>query len=265
LLLKVAPIDGLALGVGGYAINRRGGSNNNGLNNYDLGSFVKLEDIKLTFHAAYTMKDVFRLGLSYRMENKAGTPNAATGEASILYGEFRYLGMKDLTAAVAASITRLGMDDFSTAGNMIFSETFGYKIGDDLNLGLNAVQFMYNRATSYSPSLLFNLWGSYAFGKIVPRLDFVYFMNGNSTTTGTNNGTWHRKGFANQAYSTDGNPNNLSVFSARPSVKINLDGRTFLEIGDMINFDFGKREVSAYGNKTSMLTNVFYIDAKWSF
>jgi hypothetical protein len=260
-LLKVTPIDGLALGVGGYVINRGGGGSNNILNSSTLGMPADIDDIKLTFHGAYTMKDVFRMGLSFRTENRAGISNPETAsEPSVLYGEFRYLGMKDLTAVAAISFARPGMKDFNTAGNITFSETFGYKIGDDINVGLNAVQFLYRREASTSPSLLFNLWGSYAFDKIVPRLDLVYLMNGSSTLV-TNN-TWHRKGFVNRPYGSD--VNNLSVFSARPSVKINLDTKTFLEIGDMINYDFGKRE-GAYGDKKSLLSNVFYIDAKWSF
>jgi hypothetical protein len=260
-LLKIAPIEGLAIGVGGYVINRGSGSNNNTLNTTSLNLPDKIGDVKFTFHAGYTMKDVLRLGLSYRTENKAGlAADATTSEASILYGEFRYLGLKDLTAVVAASITRLGMSDFSNAGIMTFSETFGYKINSDFNIGLNAVEFIY-KAPNTSPSLLFNLWGSYAIDKIVPRLDLVYFMNGSSLMSSANQSaqTWHRTAFTGAANTKD-----FSLISVRPSVKINLDSRTFLEIGDMINFDMNKNEVTAWGKK-SLLTNVFYIDAKWSF
>jgi hypothetical protein len=61
----------------------------------------------------------------------------------------------------------------------------------------------------------------------------------------------------------------LSVFSVRPSVKINLDSRIFLEIGDMINIDFGNFD-GAYkdsddAKKKSLFTNVFYVDVKFSF
>jgi hypothetical protein len=260
-LLKIAPVEGLALGVGGYAINRGSGSSNNFLNLTSLNLPVDIKDVKFTFHAGYTMKDVFRLGLSYRLKNRAGiTDPDANGETSMLYGEFRYLGLKDLTAVAAARFERLGTSDFNTAGIMTFSETFGYKINSDFNIGLNAVQLLY-KAPDTSPSLLFNLWGSYAFDKIVPRLDLVYIMNGqsNMSLANKNNQTWHRA-----AFTMSDSTNDYSVFSARPSVKINLDGRTFLEIGDMINFDMNKNEVDAWGKK-SLLSNVFYIDAKWSF
>jgi hypothetical protein len=172
--------------------------------------------------------------------------------------------MKDLTAIVAARVDNFG-SDFDTRGNIVLSETFGYKL-DSLNLGLNAVQFLYNRSNSVSPSMLFNLWGSYALGNIVPRLDLVYFMNGTGQlVTGGNN--WFRHSFSNREYTNA--DNNLSVISARPSVKFNLDSRTFLEIGDMINYDFGKKG-GAYAdsgntNKKSRISNAFYIDLKWSF
>jgi hypothetical protein len=141
-------------------------------------------------------------------------------------------------------------------------------------MGLNAVQFLYNRKIDeekidYNPGLLFNLWGSYAFNSIVPRLDLVYFMGGRSRLSGSGNTNgWDRAAFTNAASASDAEKD-LSVFSARPSVKINLDSKTFIEIGDMVNYDFGNYD-GAYKDsgdpdKKSRLTNVFYIDLKWSF
>ncbi len=127
---------------------------------------------------------------------------------------------------------------------------------------------MYNRDdVDYNPGLLFNLWGTYTIDKIVPRLDLVYFMGGQSNTAATAD-TWQRKGFANLAKTADAE-DNYSGFSIRPSVKFNLDGKTSIEIGDMINVDMADKD-GAYAdsgdaNKNSRLSNVFYIDLKWSF
>jgi hypothetical protein len=175
-----------------------------------------------------------------------------------LIAEIRLLAIKGLTAIIAANLDKL--EDFSDAGNIIISETFGYKFGD-LSLGLNAVQFLYNREDDYNPGLLFNLWSSIPFGSIVPRVDAVYFMGGSSTVaTGAN--TWHRKGFANRAAAKDAEQD-YSVFSVRPSVKFNIDSKTFVEVGDVINYDFANFE--AFGSSKSRLSNVFYLDLKWSF
>jgi len=190
------------------------------------------------------MKDMFRLGFSYRSESESG----GSGEnSSIAYGEFRFLGLKDLTAVAAASMNNLG-EDFSDAGQIIISETFGYKI-NNLNLGLNAVQFLFNNDAD--TGLLFNLWTSYTINSVIPRLDLVYFMGGNSTLMTTAE-TWQRKGFA-----ASGNED-ISVFSIRPSVRFQLDNRTHLEIGDMFNMDMVK-------DADNTLSNVFYIDLRWNF
>jgi hypothetical protein len=191
-------------------------------------------------------------------------------ESSRLLGEFRYLGVKDLTAIAAASFDKI--EDFDNSGNIIISETFAYKL-DSLNVGLNAVQFLYNRQSEVDPGLLFNLWGSYAFGNIVPRLDLAYFLGGQSNLAAiTASGptyTWQRpRGFTNKTGVKD-EEDDYSVFSVRPSVRFNLDGKTFVEIGDIINFDSanfdGAYKDSGDENKKSRLGNVFYIDFKWSF
>jgi hypothetical protein len=310
LLLKLEPIKGLNLGFGAYAISQQGGGANNWLQytpiSYDsvadkwtagtnrLPNFgeitLKPEDVKYTFNAAYTMPDTFRLGAIFRAKNKAGwtstryldNDNYEYGgreESAFLQAEFRLLAVKNLTAVVAGVFNRL--EDFDKRGNIMFSETFGYKL-DNLNAGLNAAQFFYNREDmtgnklDADPGLLFNPWVSYAFDKIIPRLDLVYFIGGQSKTANGNN-QWERRGFVPQGGAVDaaGKPglkdtdDDYSVFSVRPSVKINLDSRIFLEIGDVINIDFGNFD-GAYKdsgdpNKKSLLTNVFYVDVKFSF
>jgi hypothetical protein len=304
LLLKAEPVKGLNLGVGAYTISQQSGGGNNWLQytpiSYDkdadkwtagtnrLPNFgeimLKPEDVKYTFNAAYTMPDTFRLGVIFRTQNKAGWTGTryldaddytygGREEPMFLQAELRVLAVKNLTAVVVGVFNKL--EKFDERGNMMFSETFGYKL-DNLNVGLNAVQFLYNRGDADTdPALLFNPWVSYTIDKVVPRLDLAYFMGGRSKTTSESQ--WERRGFVPQGGNVDGagNPgikgedDDLSVFSVRPSVKINLDNRTFLEIGDMINYDFanydGAYKDSGDADKTSRLTNVFYVDVKFSF
>ena len=281
LLLKATPIDGLDLGVGAYTISQQGSGNNNiltvGGNLPNFGNVMpKLDQAKYTFNAAYTMPSMFRLGLTYRPKNTAAWASAAPDssyaysgqyECGEFIGELRVLAVKDFTAVVVGVFDYVD-DNFSDKGNITLSETFGYKL-DSLNLGFNAVQFLFNRPTDYEPNLLFNLWGSYAIGKIVPRLDLVYFLGGSSKSV-SSNPQWERRGFASQgAKRVSDTDDDLSVFSVRPSVKFNIDSKTFVELGDMINYDFGNYS-GAYSNsddanKKTQLTNIFYVDVKWSF
>lgn len=286
-LLKITPVDGLVFGAGAYTMNRLSGSNNNALANLGaLGAPIELKKAAYTLHGVYTMKDVFRLGASFRSENLAGGGN--TEQTSLVYGDLRYLGVKDLTAVVAGKFDYLGKEKDTTSGDaadIIISETFAYKM-DQFTIGINAVQFLYDRKDAsdkkidMNPSLFFNLWGSYAIDKVVPRLDLVYFMGGRSKLAGTNyegdgkyssgsntNG-WDRHGFQNIAVAKDAEAD-VSVFSVKPSVKINMDSRISLEIGDMINYDMGEKE-GAYKDsddpkKKTRLTNAFYVDLKFSF
>jgi len=314
LLLKAEPVKGLNLGAGAYTISQQGGGGNNWLQftpiSYDkdtdkwtsganrLPNFgeitPKAGDVKYTLNAAYTMPDTFRLSAIFRTKNKAGWTATrykdnddyeygGREEPMFLQAEFRLLAIENLTAVVVGIFNKL--EKFDERGNMMFSETFGYKI-DNLNVGLNAVQFFYKReGTNTDPALLFNPWVSYTIDKIIPRLDLVYFMGGRSKFGYTNpnnpnpENQWERRGFLPQGGNVDGTgagkpgvkgeSDDLSVLSARPSVKINLDSKTFLEIGDIINYDFanfnGAYKDSGDANKKSLLTNVFYVDMKFSF
>jgi len=290
-LLKATPIKGLDLGLGAYVVNVQSGGNNNVLG---TGSIKfedvrpKFGDVKYTYSGAYTLPDVFRLAATFRWKNKAGYDDASAlvgyqgrDETSRLFGEFRFLGLKALTAVAAASFDKI--EDFDNNGNIIISETFAYKI-EDLNIGLNAAQFLYSRKNAAKPDkdpgLLFNLWGTYAIGNIVPRLDLAYFLGGQSTV-GAGNNTWHRRGFVNKTGTKDVE-DDYSVFSIRPSVKFNLDSRTFVEIGDVINLDSanfngyrkdGRAVVLTHDDPTKILlgdidgrlSNVVYIDFKLTF
>jgi hypothetical protein len=268
LLLKASPIDGLNLGVGAYLLSQQGSGNNNILsigNNASLPNFANiflpLDEVKYVFSGSYTVPNVLRIGASFRTKNQAGWDNNTTTyigrhESSQLVGEIRILAVKNLTGIIVGVFDKL--EDFGETGNITISETFAYKINDQFNLGLNAVQFLYNRATDVDPGLLFNVWGSYAFGSVVPRLDVVYLMGGRVQIDDGDN-TYHRRGFQNQEGAE------TSVLSVRPSIRINLDNRTFLEIGDIVNYSFSENAVSRWNNEKTLFSNVFYIDVKWSF
>ena len=313
LLFKAEPVKGLIFGVGAYTISQQGSGASNWLqytplsydsttNKWTAGSnrlpnfneiMLKPEDVKYTFNVAYTMPDAFRLNAIYRTQNKAGWTGKRNDEeydyegreeSQFLQAELRILAVKNLTAIVVGTFDKL--QDFDKKGNIMLSETLGYRV-DNLNFGLNAVQFLYNRTDkndekiNMNPSLLFNPWVSYTIDKIVPRLDLVYFMGGRSKTgynlapTSSNpnaisgpENQWERRGFVNVARPSD-TDDDYSVFSLRPSVKFNLDGKIFLEIGDMINYDMatkdGTYKTSSDANKNTLFTNVFYVDLKFSF
>ena len=283
-LLKATPVKGLDLGVGAYILSLQAGGANNVLGTGTV-NFAnvrpKFGDVKYTYSAAYTLPDAFRIAATFRWKNKAGYDANSlldgyqgSGESSRLIGEIRFLGVKELTAVAAASFDKI--EDFDNSGNIILSETFAYKL-DNFSIGLNAAQFLYNRKldanSNKDAGLLFNLWGSYAFGGIVPRLDLAYFLGGQSSL-GAGNNTWHRRGFVNKTGAV-GVDDDYSVFSIRPSVKFNLNSRTFVEVGDIINLDSAnfkgyRKDGQAVtqtvpGDTNSRLGNAFYIDLKWSF
>jgi hypothetical protein len=313
LLLKATPIEGLDLGVGAYTVNVSSGGSNQILSNGTNYRFAdKWYDAKYVIAAAYTMKDLFRVGATFRNANKADA--SASGDRNLepynhngqyeskqLLAEVRFLGIKDLTAVAAVNVNHLeryaGSDDpvstttsnsnstdAAAKGSLTFSESFAYKLSD-LSVGLNMVEFFYNEKSGKrdangnltdekrAPAFLFNLWGQYAIGKIVPRLDLVYFINGRSNMIEIDDGSYHRKGYTQRkaVYNAAANEfTHYSVFTIRPSVKFNLDSKTFIEVGDAINFDSADKKGSAYSttdnlDKKNRTTNVFYADVKFSF
>ena len=244
LLLKVSPLKGLDLGVGAYAASYASGSNNNTIN---LSVWErKFDDYKYTFNAAYTMDKMFRIMVSGRTKNATGGDTANT-EPSQLLGELRLLAVPNLTAVVAARLVTL--DEFSDLGLMQFYETISYKM-NDLSFGLNAAQYISNKTGEDDPGLRFNPWISYALneGKIVPRLDLVYFMGGRSGGSSADYGQgYHRKSFTVN-YDKD-----TFVLNARPSVKFNFDSRTTLEFGDSFYY-------TKINGADGVISNAVYLD-----
>jgi len=266
VLMKLNLIEGLSIGFGAYTVTQLSGGSNNVLAR-NINSRPYLEDAKYTIGASYTLKDVFYIGATFRTESKAGGDTKIAANAiddarssSLLVGDLRILAVKGLTAVIAVAADNL--QDFNNSGLMFISETFAYKINDEFNLGLNAVQFLYQDARDMG--MLFNLWGSYAFGIIVPRLDLVYFINGTShnatTAEASVNPNYHRRGYVPSSVAAE-----YSVISIRPSVRINLDNRTHLEIGNVTHIDMAKENIKNWNDSGSRITNVFYLDVRWNF
>jgi len=253
VLVRITPVTGLDIGAGGYVATYTSGSNNNFLG-INLPSQLKAEDAKYTLNVAYTMDKVFRIMASYRPDNKTGGDSKYN--RSQILAELRLLAVDGLTAIVVAQMDNL--DDDTKVKDMNFYETFGYKIGD-LGIGLNAAQYirtLQDGSTAKDDfSLWINPWVSYALseGKIVPRLDVVYFMGGNQD--GQN---YHRRGFVAN-YDKD-----KSVINARPSLRINIDSKTSLEIGD--SFYYYQPGKKADGTTAdAVMTNVAYVDVVVKF
>jgi len=275
ILMKLNLIEGLNLGLGAYTVTQLGGGANNVLAR-NINSRVYLEDTKFTISGSYTLKDAFYIGGTFRTENTAGggtttidTESAGRNiggtiddnkSSSLVVGDLRILAVKGLTAVIAVAADNL--QDFDNSGLMFISETFGYKISDDFSLGVNAVQFLYQ--DDRDMSMFFNLWGSYAFNSVVPRIDAVYFINGTShnatTAQASVNPNYHRRGYAPLSNAAE-----HSVLSVRPSVRINLDGRTHFEIGNVTHIDMAKENIKNWNDSDSRLTNVFYLDIRWNF
>ena len=243
LLIKLAPVKGLDLGVGAYAASFNSGSHNN-----FLGVPTKYQQrpdkIKYTFNASYTMDKVFRLMMSGRLKNETG--GDATQSTAHLLAEFRLLAVPNLTAVLVGELDNLS--DFSDFGRINFYETIGYRL-NDLSFGINAAQYI-SRKTGDDFGLRLNPWISYALAenRIVPRLDFVYFLGGRSGGSSADYG----KGYHRRSFTADYNKDTF-VLNARPSVKFNLDPRTILEFGDSFYF-------TKISGGDGVVSNALYLD-----
>jgi hypothetical protein len=287
ILAVVSPIAGLDLGIGAYLRNVQSGSNNNTL--YDNNSaginFANLNvnplDAKYTFNVGYTAADLLKLSATFRLKNKAGGAASTSydvddykyggrDESSRAIIAARLLMVDNLTAIVEAELNKI--EDFGDSGTITIYETVGYKLGS-LNVGLNMAQYLNqvedpdnvaDLARKGDVGLRFNPWVSYALGSIVPRLDLVYFNGGIPDGISATSDDW--KYFRN-SYASNFN-SKYSTITARPSVKFNLDSKTFVEIGDAFSYIMGPDGSFAQGtdpDNSSRINNVFYVDFKWSF
>jgi hypothetical protein len=255
-LVKLTPIPGLDFGLGAYTVSINGGGANNSLAR-PLNSKVELDEIKYTFGLAYNLPDLLKFTASFRAENDTNRiPPAGSSQTARAVAGIKILAVPGLTAILEAEFDRL--QDFSETGTIRFLETLGYKVGS-LGFGLNSGQYL-SQVTDSDIGLEFAPWVDYTLGSVVPRLDLVYFLGGTS-----NPALYHR--VASYSSATDNN-NDYNIFSVRPSVKFNIDAKTSIEIGDVIHYEKGPE--GSYGHpedveKANRLTNVFYVDFKWSF
>ena len=250
LLFRLTPIEGLDLGVGVYAWSQSGSGGNNVTG--APGTIQKWDDIKYTFMASYTMPDVFKINVSGRTFNATGN-----GTSAQVIGELRLLVVKDLTAVIEFQMNNLystanKFDEFSKTGIFNLYETIAYSM-DDLKFGLNAGQYFSNASQDKDASLAFSPWISYAMaeGKIVPRLDVGLFLGGHQNANNYDRRNEYKA--ASNATSTAIYNLKETTFSVRPSVKIFMDSRNFMEIGNAFYCNFVK-------DTDAVLTNIFYLD-----
>jgi hypothetical protein len=217
------------------------------------------------------MADLLKLSATFRLKNKAGGALDTDYTSDYQYGgreessraiiAAKLLMVKNLTAIVEAEIDK--MEHFKSLGNINFYETLGYKAGD-LGLGLNMAQYMTQNDTADDLGLRFNPWVSYTIKNVVPRLDLVYFNGGIPEGVSATSDDWkyYRKGY------TVNYDDGFQTLTIRPSVKFNLDSKTFVEIGDALSYIMaGDGDFAQPGDADNdkRLINVFYVDFKWSF
>ena len=248
IFVKLTPIEGLDVGVGIYPRSADGGNNNNRIQGVD--TWGEWYDVKYTFGVGYTMPDVFKFTASFRSSNDAGVSSRTQARA---IGEVRLLMVENLTAIFELEVDNIfnkadESDLFKNDGKINIFETVAYKI-DALSFGLNAAQYLSNKDKS-DMSLRFNPWVSYALdeGKIVPRLDGVFFLGGDRNTSGGDAFKYDRRSDVSPTYDSD-----QWILNVRPSIKINLDSRTSFEIGDVFYY-----RNPAKGD--GFMDNVFYVD-----
>jgi hypothetical protein len=254
IFVKLSPVPGLDLGAGAYPRSADGGNANNKVERFELPKASY--DVKYVFGLAYTMTGLFKINTSFRSFNHAGV--AASYPARFV-GEVQVLAVKDLTAIFEVELNNLytdvlKWDEFGKTGQFNIFETLAYKTGD-LRIGINAAQYIENTDGKDDMGLRFNPWVSYSLAEdtIVPRLDAVYFMAGDRHpgdrfTGGGNTNKYDRRSDLGATYNSD-----TYVFNVRPSVKINLDSRNSLEIGNVFYY----RKLP---NIDGFFDNVFYVD-----
>ncbi|MDR0998691.1 MAG: hypothetical protein LBL70_06455 [Treponema sp.] len=279
VLARITPISGLDIGLGAYLAETPGeGSNsvfsdNSGVEGISFGSSryyaQELDQAKYTFSLGYTLPELLKFVAGFRPKSEAGIgagktlPSRLRAGASLLAVpnlkavlELELDNLQDFSSQVGdenawgAAIT----DAFSSSGKINIYETFQYNLGS-LSAGLWAAQWL-SQAEDADLGLYVNPWVSYTLGSIVPRLDLGY---GSGARAGFNNNNlnWHRANY-NAVYDSD-----VSVISIRPSVVFNIDSKTFVEIGDLIDIDGNK--TTKWGDDDSRISNVFYVDFKWAF
>ncbi|QQO10619.1 hypothetical protein [Breznakiella homolactica] len=239
-LVNVSPIDGLSLGVGAYV----------GKNDASGSLQRELDDAKYTFGIAYDMPDLFKVAVGYRTKSAFDTARLRAG--------VNIKVLPELTAVIEVEADNLD-GDFGDFGTFTIAQTLAYKIGD-ITVGVNLGEYL-SMEEDTDFSFMANPWVSYAIGSIVPRLDFVYFLNGYADLVtdssdpeyGNWTGKFHRKAYM-PTYTED-----YAFMSIRPSVAFMLNNTT-IEVGYMFNM-LTEPDGIDYDNNQ----NIIYVDFKWSF
>jgi hypothetical protein len=254
-LAVISPITGLNLGLGAYVLSPASGSGNYApADGWDFRT-IKVEpgNAKYTLGFGYTMKDVFKLTLAFRTRNETG----ANSSRLIIGADISALS--PLVFILEADLDNL--DAYEDKGTIGIHETVSYPIGD-LTLGLNAGQYLRNTEGS-DLALRVNPYVSYALGSVVPRLDLLYFMAGASSMSGAAAAPAYHYYAQGPKYDSD-----YSLISIRPSVKISIDSKAKIEIGDLITLDSGPKASYAIPGdleKASRFGNALYVDFIYSF
>jgi hypothetical protein len=283
-LAKISPVDGLDLGVGAYLIGTPSESSGAVTDPADTKNFARdLDDVKYTFNLGYTLPDLVKITATYRPKSEPGSPVSSLAEAGV-----SLLAVPKLKAVLQVQLDNLqdfeaqngdkdawdktvgsqqddtadpkvpaGPKDTAASGKINIAETVQYDLGN-LSVGLWSVQWL-TRAEDKDLSLYVNPWVSYALGPIVPRLDLGYGSGAQANFNNSDDNRWYRTNYSPK-YDSD-----YSVVSIRPSVKFNIDAKTFVEIGDLIDIDGRPKDEAVWNGDTSRISNVFYVDFKWSF
>jgi len=290
-LFRLTPVKGLDFGVGAYTGSFGHSDNNNFLP--DIRPFA-WDKAKYTFYGSYMMDNVFRFMASYRTYNEVDNSYYSALQRSQILAELRILAVPKLTAVIVGQVVGIQAEganfngtpkadpnnNWDNSGQIAFYETLGYKVGA-FGFGINAAQYSRNglandKNAPTDLALRFNPWINYALkdGKIVPRLDLVYFMGGLPTKTGnsgprldpdynTLDGGNYYTAYQRRAF-TAMYDNSTYVINARPSVKFFMDPKTSFEIGDAVYY-YQAAKSSAGVKPDPVLNNAFYIDMVVSF
>ena len=160
-------------------------------------------------------------------DSKAKAPVTNLGADIRAFVSFDVTAVKNVP--IQFTVEMNGLQDFSNAGEMIFSEYFAFN-GIE-NLGLN-LGFQEAITGASGDDMYFKawFWATYALGNIVPRLDFAFAMGGGGMTDNLYNNSW----FKDRSYDKD--EINMMIM---PSVQFKIGGN-FLELGYGLEKGLGK-------------------------
>jgi len=264
LLTVVRPMDGLALGFGGFS---------SGAGNLTLDGNND-EQARFMFSARYDdPSGDFSVVASVRNTNDhvgvAGTgpgwaPDPIPGsrtQVSQAYLSFAWHALEDIHLAATARF--MGLEEFADYGDMRFYVTFGHTgLVENMDLRLGASFGMTMRdemADESDPSPHVWIWASVAYeltDRLVPRLDVHYVLGG----------AWNNWQRTHHWAARDGATfhEDDSFIQIRPAVQFRATPSAFLEIGCIFNIDLGDnttwgrmRAGDDFGNDTGMNIGIY--------